>query len=66
MEDVIEEVMHNAIIDKYHDNSYGGTDIRWKIYNETWQLKINLKQKYKELLSSNDIAQAMLKFHDVN
>ena len=65
-EDVIEEVMHNAIIDKYHDNSYCGTDIRWKIYNETWQLKINLKQKYKELLSSNDIVQAMLKFHDVN
>ena len=49
-----------------HDNSYCGTDIRWKIYNETWQLKINLKQKYKELLSSNDIVQAMLKFHDVN
>lgn len=61
--EIIEEVMCIAIADKAHDNSYEGTDIRWKIYNETWQLKINLEQKYKDLLSSSEVIQAMLKFH---
>lgn len=61
---IITEVMYNAIIDKFKENVYEGCDLRWKIYRETWQLKMNLIQKYKELLSPKEIAQVMLKFHD--
>ena len=55
--------MHIAITDKIHNNSYEGTDIRWKNYNKTRQLKMNLEQKYKDLPSSSEVIQAMLKFH---
>lgn len=46
--------MHIAIMDKTHENSYEGTGIRWKM---------NMEQKYKDLLSSSEVIQVMLKFH---